>query len=273
VTAFYSPLALTDSAPEASGIAYDRLMASRPTPLFTNTEVQRRPRLSDQVAQLMLDAILEKQLAPGERLPSERELGEQFGVSRTVVREAVRALVAKGVIEVVSGSGLRIAEANATNVRESLSLYLHNSTLDYEKMHDVRRVLEVHIAGVAAERSSEDDLKRLNEAHEAMAKAVADGSSVDDLAILDLEFHRAMARATHNELFLILLDSLGEGLLDVRRDNLKDRDTAERTIGLHDAVRQRIIARDAEGARAAMAEHLDDTVQAWREAHARRHAG
>jgi GntR family transcriptional repressor for pyruvate dehydrogenase complex len=221
----------------------------------------------------MLDAILEKQLAPGERLPSERELGEQFGVSRTVVREAVRALVAKGVIEVVSGSGLRIAEANATNVRESFSLYLHNSTLDYEKIHDVRRALEVHIAGVAAERSSEEDLEILNEAHEAMAKAVADGSSVEVLAILDLEFHRAMARATHNELFLILHDSLGEGLLDVRRNNLEDPVTAERTIGLHDAVRERIVARDADGARAAMAEHLDDIVHTWRQAHAHRHAG
>ena len=95
----------------------------------------------------MLDAILEQRLEPGDRLPSERELGEQFGVSRTVVREAVRALVAKGVIEVISGSGLRIAEASPRTVRESLSLYLHNSTLDYERMHEVRAVLEVHMAG------------------------------------------------------------------------------------------------------------------------------
>lgn len=245
-------------------------MASRPTGLFTNTEVQRRPRLSDQVAQLMLDAIMEKRLSPGDRLPSERELGEQFGVSRTVVREAVRALIAKGVIEVVSGSGLRIAEASASTVRESLSLYLQNSTIDYEKMHDVRHVLEVHMAGVAAERSSEDDLRILTDAHDAMAEAVGDGRSVDELAILDLEFHRAIARATHNELFLILLDSLGEGLLDVRRSNL--RLNAEHTLGLHDAVRERIHAGDADGARQAMSDHLDDTVQTWRKVQ-RRHAG
>ena len=183
----------------------------------------------------MLDAILEQRLEPGDRLPSERELGEQFGVSRTVVREAVRALVAKGVIEVISGSGLRIAEASPRTVRESLSLYLHNSTLDYERMHEVRAVLEVHMAGMAAERSSEDDLRVLTSAHEAMARAVDDGRSAEELAILDLEFHRAMARATHNELFLLLLDSIGEGLLEIRRHNL--RLNAERTVSLHDAIR------------------------------------
>lgn len=218
----------------------------------------------------MLDGIRENQLPPGQRLPSERELGEQFGVSRTVVREAVRALVAKGVIEVVSGSGLRIAEANPGTVRESLSLYLANSTLDYEKMHDVREVLEVHMAGVAAERSSDDDLPAVNDAHAAMAGAVVAGQSADELAVLDLEFHRAIGRATHNELFLILLDSLGEGLLDVRRHNL--RLIAEHTVEQHDAIRERIEARDPQGARDAMAAHLAVTVETWRQVH-RRHAG
>jgi GntR family transcriptional repressor for pyruvate dehydrogenase complex len=251
-------------------MTYDRHMAERPNRLFTTTEVQRRPRLSDQVAQLMLDAILEQRLEPGDRLPSERELGEQFGVSRTVVREAVRALVAKGVIEVISGSGLRIAEASPRTVRESLSLYLHASTLDYERMHEVRAVLEVHMAGMAAERASEDDLRVLTSAHEAMARAVDDGRSAEELAILDLEFHRAMARATHNELFLLLLDSIGEGLLEIRRHNL--RLNAERTVSLHEAIRLRIQARDPEGARRAMSEHLDDTLQTWRQVH-RRHAG
>ena len=73
---------------------------------------------------MMLETILSQRLQVGDRLPSERELGEQFGVSRTVVREAVRALVAKGVIEVRSGSGLRVAAVDAAAVSESMSLYL-----------------------------------------------------------------------------------------------------------------------------------------------------
>ena len=86
--------------------------------------VEREPRLSDKVANMMLETILSRRLEVSDRLPSERELGEQFGVSRTVVREAVRALVAKGVIEVRSGSGLRVAAVDSAAVSESMSLFL-----------------------------------------------------------------------------------------------------------------------------------------------------
>nr|MBA3567640.1 FadR family transcriptional regulator [Actinomycetota bacterium] len=113
-------------------------------------QVKREPRLSDKVADTMLETILANRLNVGDPLPSERELGEQFGVSRTVVREAVRALVAKGVIEVRSGSGLRVAAVNATTVSESMSLYLRGGTLDFEKVQEVRALLEVHLAGLAA---------------------------------------------------------------------------------------------------------------------------
>ena len=89
--------------------------------------VVREPRLSDKVAEMMLETILSNRLQVGDRLPSERELGEQFGVSRTVVREAVRALVAKGVIEVRSGSGLRVAAVAASAVSESMSLYVRGA--------------------------------------------------------------------------------------------------------------------------------------------------
>ena len=121
-------------------------------------QVTREPRLSDKVAEMMLETILSRRLQVGDRLPSERELGEQFNVSRTVVREAVRALVAKGVIEVRSGSGLRVAAVDAAAVSESMSLYLRGATLDFEKVHEVRALLEVHIAGLAAERATEEDI-------------------------------------------------------------------------------------------------------------------
>src|SRR5215213_8947126 len=117
--------------------------------------VNRERRLSDKVAEMMLDTILSNRLNVGDRLPSERELGEQFGVSRTVVREAVRALVAKGVIEVRSGSGLRVAAVDADSVRESMSLFLRGGAIDFDKVNEVRSLLEVHIAGLAAERRTE----------------------------------------------------------------------------------------------------------------------
>jgi GntR family transcriptional regulator, transcriptional repressor for pyruvate dehydrogenase complex len=224
-------------------------------------QVPREPRLSDKVAEMMLETILSRRLQVGERLPSERELGEQFNVSRTVVREAVRALVAKGVIEVRSGSGLRVAAVDAAAVSESMSLYLRGATLDFEKVHEVRTLLEVHIAGVAAERATGDDVAQLRSVHERMQ---GEADDVESAARDDLEFHRTIARATQNDLYLLLMDSIGSALIDIRRENLGSGSTPT-TIGQHEAVLERIAAHDPEGARKAMAAHLEGVARWWRE--------
>jgi GntR family transcriptional repressor for pyruvate dehydrogenase complex len=223
-------------------------------------QVAREPRLSDKVAEMMLDTILSRRLQVGDRLPSERELGEQFGVSRTVVREAVRALVAKGVIEVRSGSGLRVAAVDAAAVTESMSLYLRGGTLDFEKVHEVRALLEVHIAGVAAERATDADLARLREVHERMERERAD---VEAAARDDLEFHRVIAGATQNDLYLLLMDSIGAALIDIRRENLGSG-SAPMTLSQHESVLDRVAAGDADGAREAMAAHLEGVADWWR---------
>jgi len=223
-------------------------------------QVVREPRLSDKVAEMMLDTILSHRLQVGDRLPSERELGEQFGVSRTVVREAVRALVAKGVIEVRSGSGLRVAAVDAAAVTESMSLYLRGGTLDFEKVHEVRTLLEVHIAGVAAERATDADLERLREVHDRMERERAD---VEAAARDDLEFHRVIAGATQNDLYLLLMDSIGAALIEIRRENLGSG-SAPMTLGQHERVLDRVAAGDAGGAREAMAAHLEGVADWWR---------
>lgn len=228
----------------------------------TFARIRREPRLSDRVAALLLDTIVARGLQPGDRLPSERELGEQFGVSRTVIREAVRALAAKGVIEVRTGSGLRVAAVDASAVSESMSLYLRGGTVEYPKVHEVRRLLEVEIAGLAAERARDGDVTRMRTICEQMEAALED---VERAARLDLAFHRAIARATANELYLLLLDSIGEALLEIRRGNLQTG-AAPETVRLHREIVDRIAARDPAGARQAMAEHLDHVERHWREA-------
>ena len=223
-------------------------------------QVAREPRLSDKVAEMMLETILSKRLNVGDRLPSERELGEQFGVSRTVVREAVRELVAKGVIEVRSGSGLRVAAVNASAVSESMSLFLRGGTLDFEKVHEVRTLIEVHIAGLAAERAGPEDVDALRTVHDRMQ---AESAEVETAARDDLEFHRIIARATHNELYLVLLDSIGGSLIDIRRANLSSG-SAPATLEQHERVLECIAVHDPEGAREAMAAHLEGVASWWR---------
>jgi GntR family transcriptional regulator, transcriptional repressor for pyruvate dehydrogenase complex len=249
-------------------MAYDRGVDGAPdhvepesAPPVMFAQVTREPRLSDKVADLMLQSILSKRLKVGDSLPSERELGEQFGVSRTVVREAVRALVAKGVIEVRSGSGLRVSAVDATTVRESVSLYLQGGSVDFENVHEVRALFEVHLAGVAAERATDEDIAHLRSVHEQMERAVGD---VDASAGYDLEFHRAIANATQNDLFLLLMDSIGSALIDIRRENLGSG-SAPMTLEQHGQVLDRIAAHDADGARAAMANHLEGVAAWWRD--------
>jgi GntR family transcriptional repressor for pyruvate dehydrogenase complex len=183
------------------------------------SEVARAARLSDRVTDLMLETIMSERLRIGDRLPSERELGEQFGVSRAVVREAVRALVAKGVIEARPGSGLRVAAVGAAAVSESIGLYLRGGSLEYGKMHEVRRLIDVEIAGLAAERATDDDLAQMSGICERMKRAV--GRNIEEALRLDLEFHLAIARSTDNELYLLLLNSIGEALLEIRRGYLQ----------------------------------------------------
>lgn len=224
-------------------------------------QVTRELRLSDKVADMMLETILSKKLSVGARLPSERELGEQFGVSRTVVREAVRALVAKGIIESRSGSGLRVAAVDAAAVGESMSLYLRGGEFDFDKVHEVRAVLETHIAGLAAERARPEDVERIRAVHERMKAAAAD---VDAAARDDLEFHRLIALATHNELYLVLLDSIGKTLFEIRRGNLS-AGAGPRTLREHARVLDAIAAHNPAAARSAMETHLNGVARVWHE--------
>src|SRR3954452_19075793 len=128
------------------------------------TAIHREPRLSDKVTEAIIETIVSNKLKPGDMLPPERELGRQFGVSRTVIREAVRALAAKGLLEVRSGSGVRIVAVDEGTVRESMRHSVHGSRLDYGKVDEVRRMLEVAAAGIAAERASAEDIAAMDDA-------------------------------------------------------------------------------------------------------------
>jgi GntR family transcriptional regulator, transcriptional repressor for pyruvate dehydrogenase complex len=222
--------------------------------------VVREPRLSDKVAEMLLDTITARGLKPGERLPSERELGEQFGVSRTVIREAVRALAAKGVIEARTGSGLRVAAVEASAVSESMGLFLRGARLEYPKIHEVRTTLEVEVAGLAAERATVEDIDGLAEN---LSRTRASLKDVDALALLDVEFHRRVVEASHNELYLVVIDSIGEILLEIRRLTQGIPGRPQKAVRAHRTILRAIESHSPEDARRAMREHLDESLSAW----------
>ena len=221
--------------------------------------VERNPRLSDVVSERLLEAIREAHLPAGARLPSERELGDQFGVSRTVIREAIRHLAAKGVIKVRSGSGAHVADIDGTGVSESLALYLRRrGQLDPEKINEVRETLELAIVRLAAERASKADLADIRRSCEDLAAA----AGPQEAARADLAFHRAIAEATGNELYLLLLDSIGDVMMDIRLATLTDPGRVKLAAEQHLKVAEALERRDAGAAIAAMQDHLEDSVHA-----------
>jgi GntR family transcriptional repressor for pyruvate dehydrogenase complex len=124
-------------------------------PLFK--AIERESTLANRVAHEIEELIVGGKLPPGQRMLSERELGERFGVSRTVIREAVRALAAKGLLEVRTGDGTYVQSFSSTNAAEALSRLLRLSGArdlgSVRSVYEVRRPLEVAIAGLAAERA------------------------------------------------------------------------------------------------------------------------
>jgi GntR family transcriptional repressor for pyruvate dehydrogenase complex len=223
--------------------------------------VEREPRLSDKVADLMRETIIQRQMAPGTPLPSERELGEQFGVSRTVIREAVRALAAKGIVEVRTGSGLRVASVDEATALESLTWYIRGGQIEYSDVHEVRSAIEVEMAGLAAERRSDDQLRALQDAHKRFQAVLND---LEGATLADVEFHALIAKATQNELFSALLGSIGEALIEVRRETLAVG-SGKKTVAAHAKILAAIKRGDARAAREAMREHLNTVREFWLE--------
>ena len=226
-------------------------------------QLRREPTLAERVGESILKRIVEGELKPGDKLPSERELGEQFGVSRTVVREAVRGLTGRGVVAVRAGSGLRVAAIDPAAVSESLALLLRSTyEFDYRYVHEVRVMLEVETAGLAATRADDADIEDLRRAAEAMEHA----RSVEQTALCDLDFHRAIARATRNPLHLVLHDAIGEALIAVRREN-HARGGRDNAVEAHRQIVAGIAAHDRPAAEAAMRSHLEVVEKIWTTSH------
>jgi GntR family transcriptional repressor for pyruvate dehydrogenase complex len=225
--------------------------------------VAREPTLADRVTKQLENLIIANQLQPGDRLPSERELARQFGVSRTVIREAVRALVATSLLDVQSGSGTVVRNPTTETVSKSVSLLLRRGgvPVDYSKVNEVRRLLEIEIAGLAAERRNEEDLLKLETVVQDM-KLVQ--NKRDEFAQNDVNFHLALAEATHNELFVVLLDSLSDIMLVVRQTGFNTGRSPSHAIDYHERIYQSVRDQNVSEARHLMSEHLDISEQIFR---------
>ncbi len=217
------------------------------------TQIQTA-RLYEKIVEQIEAQVLKGELHYGDRLPTERELAEKFGVSRTAVREAVKALQEKGLVTSHPGRGTFITNGASRAVRDSLGFMMKiGSTEGSDNLVETRGILEPEIAALAAERATDQDIATLRECVATMDAALNDA---DAFIEADLNFHLALARATQNALIPTLIDPI-VGLLREHRKRIFLAHGAPRGQYHHKRILQAVIRHDPAAARQAMRAHLE----------------
>lgn len=237
-----------------------RNQASRRTPVSLGSVASET--LPRQIARAIVSSILLGRFNPGDPLPSAGDLAKEFEVSRPVVGEALKIVGTLGMVVSRQGRYSRVADREAWHdlAPDVLAARLDVGALDdiLTDSLELRRVIETEAAGLAAERATEEDLAALRREYEALGRATA---STDAYTAHDVAFHDAILRATHNRLFLQLIEQMQELLVLTRTVSVTTSPDGARVSQTgHAAVFEAITDRDPDRARAAMSGHL-----AWAE--------
>ncbi len=216
-------------------------------------------RLYEQIVQQIELRIVAGELKVGDQLPSERELAEQFAVSRTAVREAIKALREKGLVEIMVGRGTFIANGTNGVVRHTIDMLMKfDTSKGFMNLVEVREVMEPEIAALAATRITDEYIAAMQEAMEKMAAAI---DNVEEFVEADLDFHLALAEATQNPIIPALLDPIIDLLREQRIHTTMAKGVAQHGQYNHKIIIEAVKRRDPEAARAAMRQHLEQIRQ------------
>ncbi len=213
-----------------------------------------RDRLYEQVAQQIQLLIVDEGWPAGNRIPTERELGEQFGVSRTVVREALKALAERGLVAIRPGRGTFVEDPGVGALKEPMKLFFQRQNIPYRDLVEARRVLEIEISELAAQRARPDQIEQLRFAIEEMEEALADE---ERFIRADQRFHLLLAEATQNRMFPLLTESMADLLYESRLLMFGVAGSPTRGQIHHRALLSALESRDPVAARTAMAEHIE----------------
>jgi GntR family transcriptional repressor for pyruvate dehydrogenase complex len=213
--------------------------------------------------------IVGGEYSPGERLPTETQLQENWGVSRSVVREAMKVLASQGLVRIEQGRGTFVSDSDSAPLTTQITLALRRPRAgstpslsdgvgEWAALLDVRRVLEVAVAERASQHASENDFAAMQNAIEEMRARPAQPAGYVDA---DIAFHRALAFATGNPLWGALLDSLNDLLRRYREASFRGRDSALMAARQHQEILDAVQSCDAAAATEAMRLHLQRSEQ------------
>lgn len=214
-------------------------------------------KIYQEVVEQIRELIAEGTLHPGDKLISERELAEKLGVGRSAVREAFRALETMGLIDIRPGEGTFVRQASAHKLIEPLATVMLMEKKHNRDILEIRKIIEVGAAGLAAERRTEEELIHIGEALDQMEKDAASGASGEDS---DYHFHKAVAEAAHNpliiRLWLTVGDSMQQAMKVARNKFFNAIGTKDRLLEEHRKIYEAIKEKDAAKASEYMLDHL-----------------
>ena len=212
------------------------------------------PGLVDQTATACRERIVNGVYGQDGMLPPQTELCEELGVSRGVIREAMQRLQTQRLVESGQGRKPRVVPAGADFLTDSLRLVVDRTDASWSHLTEVRRTLEVDIAGLAAVRATPEDCRE-------MEKTIGVMIAADDIRAqvsADMSFHRLLAEATGNPIYAFLLDALA-ALLRASRERSIGKVGVEPAIRGHRNILEAVRRRDADAARKAMEVHLEES--------------
>ena len=218
----------------------------------TRHSVQPR-RLHEDIVQQFLSLIHEGSLRHGDRLPSERMLADQFKVSRSSVREALRSLELQGLVVSKRGSGTFINTGDLNSAVALLVSTLSSGSDTLRDIFEMRHLLEPQIAFLAAQRVNHQDLLQLEEILEEQGRQIAQGETRVNA---DIDFHFALAVATHNSALVKVVSAVEDILSRSRDQSLQEPGRPQRSLASHRQILEMLQRRDIHGARQAMEHHL-----------------
>src|ERR1044071_7630396 len=213
----------------------------------------RSSQNTEQVVARVYELIKRADLKPGDRLPPERELAKQLGISRPSLRAGLSSLISMGVLQSRQGAGTFLVDGPPALDSEPLRLLAELHGFSYDHMFETRSILEVGAAGLAAERATGDQLATMSEEIAEMFAALKDPQQ---FLVHDIAFHRAVAAASGNPTLATLVEMVSAILYERRRDTIERAHDFNEALELHRRVYRAIRSRNAEEAREAMREHI-----------------
>ncbi len=220
--------------------------------------IKKKKRLYHEVIERLLELIEKDKLKPGDKIPSERFIADNLGVSRTTVKEAISVLDAKGLVKIKAGVGIFLASNTKQYIQEQIRYILDDRSLNLSDLIELRQAIEGDAAFYAAQRMTEEQRNKFINCFNRLVTAEENGEAAIEE---DLQFHRAILESANNSLMLEVMDLISDRMKEILSENryetIQDSKQIREVINEHWAIYQAIMEKKPEEARKVMWEHLN----------------